>query len=106
MEIGGWEEVGRRKGACAGEKKGKRRRYPGTVAHRHTIIIVWWRLGLIYTRERGRHRGNSISSSRRTERLLKREAPNWKPATVLRHVLMLRFMSTEYYALDTLINDF
>lgn len=48
MAIEGREEAGRRKGACAGEKKRKRRRYPGTVAHRHAIM---WRLGLIYTKE-------------------------------------------------------
>ena len=81
------------------EKKATLSGDTGTVAHRHAIM---WRLGLIYTRERGRCRVKSISSLRRIERLLKREAPNWKPATVLRHVLMLRFMSTEYYAL----NDF
>lgn len=56
--------------------------------------------------KRGRRRVKSILSWRRTERLLKREAPNWKPATVLRHVLMLRFMSTEYYAFDSLMDDF
>lgn len=51
--IVGREEAGRRKGAYAGEKKRKRRRYPGTVAHRHAIIIVMVAAGTnLYKRKR------------------------------------------------------